>query len=65
MSWMIRHRAAPVAPPITMPGPKTPPEPPEPIDSVVATILAKGITSTNHSGADSIQPLVICSWVHP
>ncbi|CAM3027596.1 hypothetical protein CUAC110533_12020 [Cutibacterium acnes subsp. elongatum] len=45
-----RHSAAPVAPPMTMPGPKTPPEPPDPMDKVVERILAKGIASTMSSG---------------
>ena len=45
-----RQIAAPTNAPITMPGPKMPPEPPVPMDSEVATILANGNTSTTHSG---------------
>ena len=37
-----RQKAAPSIPPITMPGPKMPPEPPEPMLSEVARILANG-----------------------
>src|SRR6201997_5128028 len=45
-----RQIAAPVNPPITMPGPKMPPDPPVPIDSDVATIFATGRMSTIHNG---------------
>ena len=45
-----RQIAAPSRPPMTMPGPKMPPEPPDPIDSDVARILANGSSSTIHSG---------------
>ena len=45
-----RQSAAPSVPPTTTPGPKTPPEPPEPMESEVARILAKGVTTSNHSG---------------
>ena len=36
--------------PMTMPGPKMPPDPPEPMDSPVARIRAKGRIRTIHSG---------------
>ena len=45
-----RQTEAPRNAPITMPGPKMPPEPPEPIDSPVVTIRANGRMSTIHSG---------------
>ena len=45
-----RQTEAPMKAPITMPGPKMPPEPPDPIESPVATMRAKGSTRTIHSG---------------
>ena len=42
--------AAPMNAPMTMPGPKMPPDPPVPIDSDVATIFATGRMRTIHSG---------------
>ena len=45
-----RQTAAPMNAPITMPGPKMPPEPPEPMESPVATMRAKGKRSTIQSG---------------
>ena len=45
-----RQTAAPRNPPITMPGPKMPPEPPGPIDSDVARIFANGRRRTIHNG---------------
>ncbi len=51
------HRRADEAP-ITMPGPKMPPEPPLPMDSEVATILAMG--STQHDPQrDRQQPFLV------
>ena len=45
-----RQIDAPSRPPMTMPGPKTPPEPPEPIESEVARILANGSRRTTSQG---------------
>ena len=39
-------------PPMTIPGPKIPPDPPDPMDSPVARIRAKGTISTIHNGID-------------
>jgi hypothetical protein len=61
-----RHAPAPRKPPITMPGPKMPPEPPEPIDSEVARILANGRSSTIHSGiVRSRGPIAACTHPYP
>ena len=56
-----RQMAAPTKAPITMPGPKMPPEPPVPIDSDVARILATGSTNTIHSGMVSSDSLVVAN----
>ena len=48
-----RQTAAPMKAPITMPGPKMPPDPPEPMESPVARMRAKGTMSTIHSGMPS------------
>ena len=53
MGSKSRHTAAPMKAPITMPGPKIPPDPPEPMESPVATMRAKGTMSTIHSGIPS------------
>ncbi len=45
-----RQTAAPTKAPITMPGPKMPPEPPEPMESPVVAMRAKGRMSTIQSG---------------
>ena len=45
-----RQTAAPMNAPITMPGPKMPPEPPEPMESPVVTMRANGKRSTIQSG---------------
>ena len=56
-SWPSRQNAAPSMPPMTMPGPKMPPDPPEPIESDVARILANGSSSTTQSGsAEQARP---------
>ena len=62
-----RHIAAPTNAPITMPGPKMPPEPPVPMDSDVATILATGNTNTIHSGieASPSRVMAICTQPYP
>jgi hypothetical protein len=41
-----RQRPSPRKPPMTMPGPKMPPEPPDPIDSEVVRIFTSGRAST-------------------
>ena len=56
---------APSSPPMTMPGPKMPPEPPEPIDSDVARIFANGRTSTIHSGTASSDCRSRPAWTKP
>ena len=48
-----RQMAAPTNAPMTMPGPKMPPDPPVPIDRDVATILATGRISTIQNGIAS------------
>ena len=60
-----RHSPAPSRPPMTMPGPKIPPEPPEPIDSDVARILANGRTSNIHSGIASRAWRSRPAWTQP
>ena len=60
-----RQIAAPTKAPITMPGPKMPPEPPVPIDSEVATIFAIGRTSTIHSGIAISASLVVAICTQP
>ena len=59
-----RQTAAPRKAPITMPGPKIPPEPPEPIERPVARIRANGSTRTIHSGIVS-NPGPRLSWIQP
>ena len=60
-----RQIAAPTNAPMTMPGPKMPPEPPVPIDSDVATILAIGRISTIHSGMVDRVSLAVANCTHP
>src|SRR5689334_17945188 len=60
-----RQIAAPVNAPITTPGPKMPPDPPVPIDSEVATILARGRITTIHSGIDISVFLSAASCAQP
>jgi len=64
-----RQTAAPVNAPITMPGPKMPPEPPEPpdpMDSEVARIFAKGNARTTHMGVPSSGwPNAFCTQPYP
>ena len=56
-----RQIAAPTNAPITIPGPKIPPDPPVPIDSDVATILTIGRTSTIHNGIAINASLVLAN----
>ncbi len=60
-----RQIPAPRRPPITMPGPKTPPEPPEPIESEVARILANGRTRTIQSGIARSACRSSPAWTKP
>jgi hypothetical protein len=60
-----RQRDAPRRPPITMPGPNTPPEPPEPIVSEVARIFAKGSARTIQTGIASRPSRVSDSETQP
>ena len=60
-----RQTAAPTNAPITIPGPKIPPDPPVPIDSDVATILAIGRSSTIHSGIVNNPSLVVANCTQP
>ena len=53
MGSKSRHTDAPRKAPITMPGPKIPPDPPEPMESPVARIRANGTIRTIHSGIES------------
>ena len=59
-----RQIPAPSRPPMTMPGPKIPPEPPEPIDSDVARIFANGRARIIHSGIAK-QALAIEAGLDP
>ena len=54
-----RQTAAPTSAPMTMPGPKMPPEPPEPIERLVARILAKGRSSRSQIGKVRMSGLII------
>ena len=50
--------------PMTIPGPKMPPDPPEPMERPVARIRAKGRIRTIHSGSvRSCRPSPC--WIHP
>ena len=59
-----RQKEAPSMPPITMPGPKMPPEPPEPIERDVDSIFTNGRASTIHSARVVVSD-PIASWTHP
>ena len=59
-----RHTAAPMKAPMTMPGPKMPPDPPEPIDSPVARMRANGKMRTTHSGSERSWWPRLC-WIQP
>ena len=59
-----RQTAAPTKAPITMPGPKMPPDPPEPIESPVVAMRAKGRMSTIQSGMCSSW-LPSPAWIQP
>src|SRR4051794_30318978 len=60
-----RQIDAPSKPPMTIPGPNTPPDPPEPMDSDVARILANGRASTIHSGRASSEARLSDAWTQP
>ena len=57
--------AAPTKAPMTIPGPKMPPEPPLPIDSDVARIFANGRISTIHSGIFARLSVAVANWTQP
>ncbi len=63
-SKATRHTAAPVNAPITIPGPKIPPDPPEPIEKAVAAMRAAGATSTIQSGTVS-RDGSMARWTQP
>jgi hypothetical protein len=55
------HIPAPTKAPITMPGPKMPPEPPDPTDNEVARIFTNGRASTTHTGTADGLVMTFCT----
>lgn len=56
--WRRCHTPAPTNAPITIPGPKIPPEAPEPTDREVARILTKGRARMTHRARSELGPVI-------